>query len=54
MSDGTTQGYIEDLENKLTAYQNAFNYIDDLMEYRGMSKEQFVDIAAKLTRELKR
>jgi hypothetical protein len=50
---GTTHGYIEDLERKLKAYQDAFNYIDDLMEYRGMTKDEFVVIAARLTKELK-
>lgn len=36
----------------LAAYQKAFNAIDDLMEYRGMDKEQFSGIAKRLTEAL--
>ena len=32
-------------EKILEAYKAAFNQIDDLMEYRGMTKEQFTSIA---------
>lgn len=40
---------IRDLEGRLIAYQTAFNQVDDLMEYRGMSKDDFKEIAAELT-----
>lgn len=36
----------------LAAYQRAFNAIDDLMEYRGMSKQQLADIAAGLAKAI--
>jgi hypothetical protein len=34
-------------------YQEAFNAIDDLMEYRGMDKEQFKAIANRLHNKVK-
>lgn len=44
--------HIMKIEGQLEAYQKAFNRIDDLMEYRGMSKEDFKGIAALLTQQL--
>lgn len=41
-----------DLDARLKAYQTAFNQIDDLMEYRTMTKAQFAEIAENLTRNL--
>lgn len=38
----------------LEAYRRAFNRIDDLMEYRGMTKQQFAQIAQDLCKELKK
>lgn len=36
----------------IAAYQKAFNKVDDYMEYRGMSKDDFKRIAERLTQEL--
>lgn len=41
------------IDERLEAYQRAFNQVDDLMEYRGMTKEQFAEIASALNLRLK-
>jgi hypothetical protein len=40
------------LSATLRAYTKAFNEIDDRMEYVGMTKKAFAEIAKKLTAEL--
>lgn len=48
---GTTK--VEKMLLRLNAYIKAFNKVDDLMEYRGMTKEEFDEIASDLLKKLK-
>lgn len=47
-----TQPQSSEVVEQRNVYQKAFNRIDDLMEYRGLTKEQFKEIAAELCRTL--
>ena len=44
---------IEKLEKRLNAYQKAFNSIDDMSEYKTMTRQDFEGVAANLSKRLR-